>query len=209
MYPSRFYRIKNFFLNFFFRKKFILKKNINFGSKKANFYFTNNLKKSKFYFEYGSGSSTFLAKRFNKNYISIESSYNFYKKMKISNKNLKIIYCSIGPTIDFSYPVFILEKKITNYIKSIDAFIRSKKKLDLILIDGRFRNACCINLLRFSKIINKKKIKIILDDYGNRSHYKILKRYFYIKNIGRLGILKPKSKINLKINIKEYLKDPR
>ena len=62
MYPSRFYRIKKFFLNFFFRKKFILKKNINFGSKKANFYFTNNLKKSKFYFEYGSGSSTFLAK---------------------------------------------------------------------------------------------------------------------------------------------------
>ena len=47
MYPSRFYRIKNF-LDFFFRRKFVLKKNINFGSKNANFYFTNKLKNLNF-----------------------------------------------------------------------------------------------------------------------------------------------------------------
>ncbi|MBD1139674.1 hypothetical protein IDH15_00160 [Pelagibacterales bacterium SAG-MED38] len=196
-------------MNFFFKRKPDLKRNINFGSKIANLYFTNKLKVSKFYFEYGSGSSTLLASRFNKNFISIETSYNFYKKMRNNNKNLNIIYCSLGPTVDFSYPLFILEKKIINYVKSIDAFIRSKKNLDLILIDGRFRNACCLNLLKFSKIIHKKKIIIILDDYGDRSYYKILKRYFHIHNIGRLGILKPKTKINLRINIKDYLKDPR
>ena len=45
MYPSRFYRIKIFFLISFLEEN-LFKKNINFGIKNANFYFTNKLKKN-------------------------------------------------------------------------------------------------------------------------------------------------------------------
>ena len=40
---------------------------INFGSKKSDKYFQNSLIKSKFYFEYGSGSSSLLAVKLKKN----------------------------------------------------------------------------------------------------------------------------------------------
>ena len=43
---------------------------INFGSKTSNDYFKRLLKTSKSYLEYGSGSSTLLAKKLNKKFIS-------------------------------------------------------------------------------------------------------------------------------------------
>ena len=51
---------------------------INFGSKTSNNYFKKLLKISKFYFEYGSGSSTLLARKLNKKFISIETDKSFY-----------------------------------------------------------------------------------------------------------------------------------
>ena len=47
-------------------------KKIKFGSKNADEYFVKNLKKSKYYLEYGSGSSTILAKKYKKNFYLLK-----------------------------------------------------------------------------------------------------------------------------------------
>ena len=73
---------------------------------------------------------------------------------------------------------------------SIDKYIYKLKKIDLILIDGRFRVACCLNLLKHKKKIKKNDTKIILDDYLKRRHYSIIKKYFFIKKYGRIAILR-------------------
>jgi hypothetical protein len=50
------------------------------------------------------------------------------------------------------------------------------KKIDLILIDGRFRVACC---LKCFDVINDNCF-IIFDDFLNRKHYHVILDYFYI-----------------------------
>ena len=96
-----------------------------------------------------------------------------------------------------------MKKKIVNYINSIDTYLSNEDYPDLILIDGRFRIACCLNIL---KHIQKKSLKvlILLDDYEKRESYKILNKFFKIKSIGRMAVLKALKKgflIKLLMNI--------
>lgn len=206
-----------FFENFFRFKKKILKKNIleisnkiNFGSKKSNNFFIKSIRKSRFYFEYGSGNSTLLAEKFCKNYISIELDKSFFDLMlkSLKQKN-KIKHFDIGPVGEFSYPLFKNKKKIIKYITLINKFFLKKKFPNLILIDGRFRVACCINLYFLLKKYKKNPI-IILDDFEKRKHYQVLKKIFYINKIGRMGILKIKKKLkNKPLKITDYIFDSR
>ena len=108
-------------------------------------------------------------------------------------------YINIGPVGDFSYPLLKNKNKIKKYIQSIDKEFQNEKFPDFILIDGRFRVACALNLLKFTQV-KKNLCKIIIDDYRNRKEYHILEKFFFINKIGRFGILK----IN-KIFSKEYL----
>ena len=209
-YYIKIWRIREFLKNLVLKKEVSIRNNIDFGNNKTNSYFFKKLKLSNFYFEYGSGASSILATKLRKKFVSIETDFKFYNLMlnKIDNKNIK--FFSIGPTIIYSYPIFILKKKIKKYVKSIDLYFKKNKKIDLILIDGRFRVACCLNLLNFKNAIIKKKINILLDDYLLRKHYHILNKYYKIKSLGRMAILQPKRK-DFKINylLKKYLNDPR
>ena len=208
MYPNKLFRIKEFIRNKIFKKGIIVKNNINFGSSEANRFFKTVLAKSDFYFEYGSGSSTILANNLNKKFISIESDLSFFKLMISKNiKNIK--YVSIGLTLNYSYPLIILRGKVNNYIKSINKIFNNRITPDLILIDGRFRVACCLNLLNFKNKILKKKTVILLDDYEKRLHYRVLENFFLIKKKGRMALLKPKSKKKFKKYFFQFLIDPR
>ena len=204
------WKLKNKIVNFFLSKKIQVNSNISFGSLKANNFFLKCLKKSEFYIEYGSGSSTLLAKKLNKEFISIESDSNFYSiiKERINSNCLKLY--SLGIAGDYGYPLINNQKKIRKYIFSINKYLK-KNTSNLILIDGRFRVACCLNILN----LNKKKLKnthIIVDDFLNRSHYKILNRYFKIQIFGRLGYLivkKNKYVNNRKSDFEKFCLDPR
>ena len=170
--------------------------------------FLKMLKNSKFYFEYGAGSSTYEAKRMRIKFTSIESDKKIFELIKDQLKTNNIKYYSLGPTSTFSYPIFLLNKKINNYIKSVNEHLSRDTKLKMILIDGRFRVACCLNLLNFKEIIIKKKIIILLDDFIKRPHYKVLNNFFRIKLIGRMALLTPKKMINKEV-FKKYISDPR
>ena len=92
--------------NFFYS----LSHQINFGSIKANNFYIYSLKKSKFYFEYGSGNSSMLAKRLSKNFISIEcdkSFFNDFKKRKIHEVKFTTIRININIFISY----FFFKKK--------------------------------------------------------------------------------------------------
>ncbi len=192
----------------FIKKEIKLTKKINFGNNTTNSFFLDKLKKSKFYFEYGSGSSTLVANDLNKKFISIELDKKYYLELKKKIKNDQVKFFNIGPVGEFSYPIFKLKKKIVNYINSIDTYLSNEDYPDLILIDGRFRIACCLNIL---KHIQKKSLKvlILLDDYEKRESYKILNKFFKIKSIGRMAVLKALKKRVSDKTFNEYLYDPR
>ena len=208
IYLKNMWRVREFLKSKFFFEKILIKKKIDFGSYKANSSFLQMLKNSKFYFEYGAGSSTFEAKKLGIKFISIESDKKIFEIIKNQLKTNDIKYYSLGPTSLFSYPIFLLNKKINNYIKSVNKHLTRNTQLKMILIDGRFRVACCLNLLNFREIIIKKKIIILLDDFIKRPHYEVLNNYFRIKIIGRMALLTPKKVINKEV-FKKYIFDPR
>ena len=187
---------------------------INFGSKKADIFFKKNLKKSKYYFEYGSGNSTILSKKYKKKFLSIETDKSFYRFIK--KKGIReILYYNMGPTKYYSIPILpliLIKKKITKYANSINFFKKKfKKNPDLILIDGRFRVYVTLTVLIF--FLNNKitgKTIIIIDDFKYRKNYQIIKKIIKVRLIGRMGIIEINKKtkfaeFKIRKNMKKYI----
>ena len=191
-------------------------KKIKFGSKIANKCFLKNLKKSKYYLEYGSGSSTILAKKYKKKFLSIETDKSFFRYMRNLKIN-EIIYANVGPTKYYSQPILptlLLKNQIKKYALKIEVFFKKFNRLpDLVLIDGRFRVYVTLVVMYIFFIKNsKKKLTIIIDDYKYRKNYHYLKKIVKVRLIGRFGIisLNYKSKLNitkLKKNCEEFILD--
>jgi hypothetical protein len=149
--------------------------------------FYKYLDKATYYLEYGSGGSTYQACIRNnlKKIISVESDMEWHNKLKDivknidKNNNIIFKYCDMKtipnnwgyPGIDSNLNDWI---NYSNVIKTIDNNISSK--IDLILIDGRFRVACC---LKCYNVINDNCL-IIFDDFLNRNYYHIVLDYFEI-----------------------------
>jgi hypothetical protein len=146
--------------------------------------FYKYLDKANVYFEYGSGGSTYQASlRNNINKIfSVESDLEWHNKLKekiINKSHINFIYNDMDTKpntwghpgvnsnksqwINYSNQITLLDKKTQNDI-------------DFIMIDGRFRVACC---LKSFNVINDNCL-IAFDDFLNRSHYHVILSYFDI-----------------------------
>ena len=86
----------------------------------------------------------------------------------------------------------------SNHIRNLN--YNMQNNIDFILIDGRFRVACC---LKCYDIINDDCL-IAFDDFLNRDYYHIVLDYFEIVNKtedNRMVILKKKKNVNIPQNI--------
>lgn len=177
--------------------------------------FYKYLDKATHYLEYGSGGSTYQASLRNnlKKIISVESDIEWSNKLKtlIQNKEkIDFVYCDMktlpnnwgNPGVDSNLRDWI---KYNNYINSLDKNLSSK--IDLILIDGRFRVACC---LKCYNSINDDCL-IVFDDFFNRKYYHIVLDYFDIidkTNDNLMVVLKKKKDLVIsKELIEKYEKD--
>lgn len=167
--------------------------------------FYSYLDNSENYFEYGSGGSTYQALiRDNiKSIYSVESDIDWYNKVN-NNTNLNhelkkfnYIYNDMNTKPNnWGYPGknATIEQKVkysNQFNMSLDD--DSKKKIDLILIDGRFRVACCLKL--YNNI--SMDCLIAFDDFLNRKYYHVVLNFFDIinKTGNKMVILKKKKDI--------------
>jgi hypothetical protein len=200
----------------FFPLNYSIDDEINFGSTKANDFFKYELNKSKIYLEYGSGASTLLAHKLNKNSLTVEGDNNFYKYMKKKIKSNKILLKSLGIVNDFSIPInskldYDLKKisnkqkiRVKNYCNGVLEDLDKKKIIpDLILVDGRYRNLTGIYIYNFFKNKNVK-FKIIFDDYIHRKHHHILEKFFEIETFERFGIA---TKLKKNLNTDDFIQE--
>ena len=111
--------------------------------------FSHFMKPENTYFEFGSGGSTNLSNDIIYLTIDLKSNYAFGFPGK-------------GTTVE-------------NWKKYIQAY-KAEYNADIILIDGRFRVACGLDI--FSKI--KYDTLVLIHDYNDRKEYHILEKY-YIK----------------------------
>ena len=177
--------------------------------------FYKYLDKATNYFEYGSGGSTYQASiRVNiKCIVSVESDIVWYNllsnKITHCNFHFKLIDLKCKPN-NLGYPSELCsENDKISYSDAIKNKIskETSNKLDLILIDGRYRVACA---LKIHSIVNNN-CKIIFDDFLNRPHYHIILNYYNIieKTEDNRMVVLQKKNINVPLElIKKYEKVP-
>jgi hypothetical protein len=174
--------------------------------------FYNYLDNSTVYFEYGSGGSTyqsFLRNNLTKIY-SVESDFEWHNKLKsiIVDDANKIDFFynelySISNTWGYPGPN-CSQSQMINYSNQITLLETDKiQKIDFILIDGRFRVACCLKCFN----VIKDECWIAFDDFLPREEYHIVLDYYDIieKTVdNNMVILKKKTNItNVPNNIIE------
>lgn len=145
--------------------------------------FYKYLNNSKIYFEYGSGGSTYQASIRNNiiKIYSVESDKEWYNILQqtIKSNNITYFYNEMNTKPNsWGYPgpnsTDIQHINYSNHIRNITE--AEQKSIDLILIDGRFRVACC---LKCFDIINLDCL-IAFDDFLNRPQYHVVLDYFDI-----------------------------
>lgn len=140
------------------------------------------LKESVVYLEYGMGGSTVMAADLCvKEIHSVESDMAFLNAVKKrvaechSKSKTYAYHIDIGPTKEWGFP---LDNTFANCwpkycIAAWDALLAQGRLPDLILIDGRFRVACFLASLLFSKL----GAVILFDDYVDRPHYHVVEKH--------------------------------
>ena len=175
--------------------------------------FYTYLNNANVYFEFGSGGSTYQAsiRKNIKKIYSVESDIKWHNKLKNTIKNDKINF--IFNEMDTQPNTWGNPGQNATQIQKINYSDQIKKlkkediqNIDLILIDGRFRVACC---LKCYELINDECL-IVFDDFLTRKYYHVVLNYFDIVDKtpdNRMVILKKKKVLsNL---IKKYELIPR
>ena len=161
--------------------------------------FYKYLKKSKGYFEFGSGGSTYQATQIDniKVIYSVESDLAWQNelKFKIDSQDDKLHYIYIDMKTEPSNLGYPGENSnLADWKKYSGAFNNltndQQKEIDFILIDGRFRAACALKC--FENI--SQNTLICFDDFLNRPYYHIVLDFFdIIDQAGRMVILQKKN----------------
>lgn len=160
--------------------------------------FYKYLNQARVYFEYGSGGSTYQAAQ-RENIIkiySVESDFHWRNKLMSALKDkehISFIYNDMNTAHNtWGEPGkgCTAEQK-----RAYSSHIESVSDVDLILIDGRFRVACC---LKCFNVVNDSCV-ILFDDFLYRSHYNPVLKYFDIieQTVDkRMVVLKKKENIS-------------
>jgi hypothetical protein len=160
------------------------------------------LDKATVYFEYGSGGSTYQANIRNNivKIYSVESDKTWLNKLNEQIQSNKIVFLynemdTLPNTLGNPGPKSNKTQWI-NYSNQIRNLSKDEQsKIDLLMIDGRFRVACCLNCF---DIISSDCL-IAFDDFLNRKQYHIILDYYDIiekTNNNRMVILKKKINIS-------------
>ena len=148
-------------------EEIIFKPIMTLNEMKAFCYF---MKPENIYFEFGSGGSTNIASYYKIKTFSVESDVRWHKKLK--DKYINATYITIDlKAQDSGYPGNYTT--IEDWKKYIQAY-KEEYNADIILIDGRFRVACGLDI--FNKIRNDTIV--LIHDYSFRKEYHILENYY-------------------------------
>ena len=154
------------------------------------------------YFEYGSGGSTYQAaiRKNIKKIYSVESDKQWHNKIKQNIENtskIDFLYNEMDTlpnTWGYPGPKSTREQWINYSNQLVNLSIEKQKEIDLFMIDGRFRVACC---LKSFNILNDNCV-IIFDDFLNRKQYHTVLNYYDIierTNDNQMAILRKKKDI--------------
>ena len=166
--------------------------------------FYRYLDKATVYFEYGSGGSTYQANlrpNIQKIY-TVESDKTWMNKLNSvikNNSKINYIYNEMGTKpYTWGYPRGrCLKTSLVNYSEHLrNLGIEERSRIDLVMVDGRFRVACC---LKCFDVINDC-CYVIFDDFLHRKKYHIILDYYDIvekTEDKRMVVLRKKNNVSI------------
>lgn len=149
------------------------------------------LKEDDVMLEWGSGGSTLFFPQFVDKYYSIEHDKEWF--LRIVNE-MESILEKLKPNKIYFVPPEVKEynnpakkEEFESYIKKVNNL--PEKKIDKVLIDGRARFWCGLEVLPYLK----DDSLVFVHDFMNRERYHgLLEKYNLIGHMITLGVLKPK-----------------
>lgn len=182
------------------------------NDKKLFFDYLDCLKNGDVYFEFGSGGSTYHACiRTNiDNVVSVESDPEWFERVSKSipfKNKLDYRFCDISnQPRTWGKPgrgaTYLQQKSYSDSILNVNDL--TLKKIKIILIDGRYRVACC---LKCFDVINESCV-ILFDDFIPRKQYHdVLKFYNIVKQTidNNMVVLQKKPHVRMDLDlIKKY-----
>jgi len=172
---------------------------------------------SRFYLEYGSGSSTIAAARMGKRFICVETDKYFLATVRKKIGGLKagqtLVHADIGLTGPWGAPLRAKSrwagrlKKWRAYPERAWTLIGVGEPPDLVLVDGRFRVATALTCL--AHLAGHPEATVLVDDYIDRPWYHVLEQYADLVEIrGRMAVFHPRAEAPVAA-IAEYAADWR
>lgn len=150
----------------------------------GNKLFQEQLSKSRFYLEFGSGGSTVLAAKAGKHFLSVDSDAYFQKAVKKAIGTLlpdqTLLHAQIGMTGPWGYPLFqkptpSRTARWSQYPETAWAYLRETGRTpDLILIDGRFRVLTALTCIKY---LSNSDWTLLVDDYTVRPEYQEIEAF--------------------------------
>lgn len=135
------------------------------------------LRKTRCYFEFGSGGTTVLAAKLVDQIWSVDSDEGFLNRVRteIGDRlagSLNLIHADIGPTGQWGFPIGNSAKdRFDAY--SLSLLKAPCEQIDLCFIDGRFRVACFLQAL----LALRPDAIIGIHDYPKRPQYHVIEQF--------------------------------
>lgn len=130
---------------------------------------------AKFYLEYGSGGSTLMAAQMGVRTVSVESDRFCASSIKAclgDQDHIEFLTPPMGITAEWGRPIFWAELKGPRYVEAPFAQFGTMFP-DLVLIDGRYRAACALEVARRAHEADARSL-LIFDDYVERPQYHVV-----------------------------------
>ena len=170
-----------------------------FDSDETVEWFTSRLLQSKYYVEFGSGGSTFIAAQNGLRFVAVDSDRFFLQAVRnkieahgfLDESRQTFHYANIGLTKGWGRPIVDhprTEARLTSFRAYSDFPAEVGDEYpDLVLVDGRFRVACALKAVRALR--GRSDWTLVIDDYTMRPDYKVVERFAKLeKMVGRMAV---------------------
>ncbi len=172
--------------------------------------------------EYGSGGSTVFFLRKAKTVISVDSNPEFHRFMmsipyvstRVGN-GLNLDFVDIGPTDTWGTPLTTdRSSEWPRYVEQVWTRIDPNvDRVDLVLIDGRFRVACCLYSIQKLIEYGWSATLLLIHDFRDRKEYHVVLPFLTeVRSAGTLGVFRIRDDVDLSALrrlLEEYEQVPR
>ena len=154
--------------------------------------FTRYRDRSRNYFEFGCGGSTVFCNSPLRKIKSIDNNQEWLNKVRpLIGSTTELIYINTGPVLEYGNPAD--PTQIAGFADYSLAFNQRDPNTDLVLVDGRFRVACALQI-----VVSDYTGIVLLHDAERPEYQPLFKFFTVVERVENLVALRVRSSANKK-----------